>query len=344
MTASVEKIPAGSTAVESILKAAADGLRLNILRTMRRNSYGVMELCTLLDIKQSAMSHHLKQLAHAGLVTTRREGNAIYYRRALPDSTGDPALVTQLFASLDAHVVSDEIQGGIARLRQQRSLHASQYFAEQREQIKAGAEFIAPLDRYRDVLNTLLDTLFSGQRSQAGTKQAIEIGPGEGSYLADLSARFEHVIALDCDDAMLERCRRTATRYNLDNIGFIQGDTDDLLELSIQLEAGSAVSARKANCIVANMVLHHNEQPGLIFSDVGKLLSSNGIFMVSELQLHEQQWTREALGDHWQGFDEMQLLRWAAGAGLKKIASSYTALSNGFGIQIHAFQTTVEVV
>ena len=40
----------------------------------------------VVDLAQPTVSHHLKVLVQAELVATRREGNAIFYRRALPDS------------------------------------------------------------------------------------------------------------------------------------------------------------------------------------------------------------------------------------------------------------------
>jgi ArsR family transcriptional regulator len=70
-------------ALATYTNASADPLRLNILRILGEGSFGVLELCQLFEIKQSSMSHHLKILASAGLVTTRREGNSIFYRRAL---------------------------------------------------------------------------------------------------------------------------------------------------------------------------------------------------------------------------------------------------------------------
>mgnify|MGYP001087985589 FL=1 len=48
----------GMAGVEALLKASADGLRLNILQVLQHDSYGVLELCNLFAIKQSAMSHH----------------------------------------------------------------------------------------------------------------------------------------------------------------------------------------------------------------------------------------------------------------------------------------------
>lgn len=68
----------------ALCKAAGDPLRLNVLRALANDSFGVLELAQIFAIGQSGMSHHLKVLAQADLVATRREGNAIFYRRALP--------------------------------------------------------------------------------------------------------------------------------------------------------------------------------------------------------------------------------------------------------------------
>jgi DNA-binding transcriptional ArsR family regulator len=63
-----------------VQKALADSLRLQILRLLKNESFGVLELCRILDIRQSALSHHLKVLFTACLVSTRREGNSIFYQ------------------------------------------------------------------------------------------------------------------------------------------------------------------------------------------------------------------------------------------------------------------------
>ena len=71
-----------TAALASLCKASADPLRLQVLRVLRKDSFGVSELCAIFDIRQPALSHHLKVLANAGLVATRREGNSIFYRRS----------------------------------------------------------------------------------------------------------------------------------------------------------------------------------------------------------------------------------------------------------------------
>lgn len=332
-----EPAAAGVIAIETLLKASADQLRIGVLQVLQHDSYGVLELCNLFEVKQSAMSHHLKVLLKAGLVTTRREGNAIFYRRALPSASCDSALVNQLFASIDAFPVSQAVQYAIEKAQQHRSENSRLFFNEHSEQFKAQQDLIAPINEYRDTLNELIDSLLLATDTPLARKQAIEIGPGEGSYLVDLAERFEHLIALDNSEPMLDRCRRTASRKNLGNIGFIHGDTTDLIELANQLASGSTVTARRANCVVANMVLHHNARPQTIFEHVGELLATNGVFVVSELCQHDQAWVRDAAGDVWLGFNESQLDSWASATGLQKIVSSYTALRNGFRIQIHAY-------
>src|SRR3989344_9093174 len=74
----------------ALCKAGGDPLRLNVLRALSNDSFGVLELAQIFAIGQSGMSHHLKVLTQAGLLATRREGNAVFYRRSLAqlDSPG----------------------------------------------------------------------------------------------------------------------------------------------------------------------------------------------------------------------------------------------------------------
>lgn len=347
---SASKIPSitGLAGVERLLKASADQLRLAILQVLQHESFGVLELCNLFTIKQSAMSHHLKVLSNADLVTTRREGNAIFYRRALPGAGDNSQLISQLFASIDAETLSNDLQQAIDRTQKTRSELSLQFFSENSERFKAQQDLIVDIGDYRDTIDEILDTLFA--QPEAGvpassfatreTKQAIEIGPGDGSYLANLSSRFNHVIALDNAEPMLQQCRLTAKKQSLSKVGFILGDTSTFIQLDSEiakLSPSSQSGARKADCVIANMVLHHNAKPQNIISDVSKLLAPNGVFVISELCQHDQDWVRDAAGDVWLGFSEALLDNWANTSGLEKGPSSYTALRNGFRIQILSY-------
>lgn len=335
--------------LEQLLKASADRLRLQILQVLQHDSYGVLELCSLFDIKQSAMSHHLKVLSGAGLVTTRREGNAIFYRRALSGSgevgIEERRLLNQLFVSIDAKPLGHELQIAVDKAQRVRSEQSLQFFSENSERFKAQQDLIANINDYGDTVNEILDNLIAETVSNRETKQAIEIGPGDGSYLNNLIQRYDHVIALDNAEAMLQKCRQTAQRLQAvkqgaAKVGFILGDTKTLIDLNHQiagLSPSTQSGTRKADCVVANMVLHHNAKPQDIISDVAGLLAPNGVLVISELCEHDQDWVRDAAGDVWLGFSEALLDHWATVAKLRKGPSSYTALRNGFRIQILSY-------
>jgi len=61
------------------MKVLSDVTRLFVLEELLNAPRTVTELNALLKIEQSLLSHHLKVLRKAGLVTTAREGKAIRY-------------------------------------------------------------------------------------------------------------------------------------------------------------------------------------------------------------------------------------------------------------------------
>jgi DNA-binding transcriptional ArsR family regulator len=63
-------------------KAVADPTRLKILKALNHYELCVCELMLLLNAQQSAVSHHLRILKDAGLVTERRQGKWSFHRLA----------------------------------------------------------------------------------------------------------------------------------------------------------------------------------------------------------------------------------------------------------------------
>ncbi|WP_111641419.1 ArsR/SmtB family transcription factor [Marinimicrobium alkaliphilum] len=316
-------LPVGDlTATASLLKAAADPLRLDILRLLAQDSFGVLELCQLLTIKQSGMSHHLKVLANAGLVTSRREGNSIFYRRAY-FSADDPlaALQQSLFATLDNNALSDERAEALERIREERARASQAFFASNVRKFRAQQDLIASYPVYAEQVSQLLaDTPLPGQ------KLALEVGPGEGDFLAVLSERFERVLAVDNSPIMLTRSRDRVNTLGLNNVELVLGDTRKLPERQLD-----------ADCVVLNMVLHHTPSPADILRDISTALAPGGALLMTDLCRHEQAWAREACGDLWQGFEPEDLGHWAREAGLVEGQSVYFALRNGFQIQLRQF-------
>ena len=306
----------------NLCKASADPLRLLVLRVLMNDSFGVSELCAILDIRQPALSHHLKVLAGAGLVTTRREGNSIYYRRSEMGQSGALGeLKAQVFKTLDEVDPDPKTQTRIDALHMQREESSRSFFTQNAHKFQQQQDLIASYDQYAETVAQLLrDAPLKHHRI------ALEIGPGDGSFLTELSPRFERVIALDNATQMLEQARGRALSGNLNNVEFIHGDT-----------AAAELEDLQADCIVVNMVMHHTPSPAQIFDDVAKSLAPEGVLLVTDLCSHDQSWARESCGDLWLGFEPSDLDKWAGDAGLEDIASIYLAQRNGFQIQVRLF-------
>jgi DNA-binding transcriptional ArsR family regulator len=64
----------GDAQVDTALRALADGNRRAILALVRNTPLAVGEIAERVDISQQAVSHHLRVLRSAGLVSESREG------------------------------------------------------------------------------------------------------------------------------------------------------------------------------------------------------------------------------------------------------------------------------
>jgi ArsR family transcriptional regulator len=60
-------------------KLFGDGTRLRILWALSESEMCVCDLCALLKMKQSAVSHQLKNLKRPRIVRARRDGKIVYY-------------------------------------------------------------------------------------------------------------------------------------------------------------------------------------------------------------------------------------------------------------------------
>lgn len=317
MSAVVQPETAGNDLL-GVCKASADKLRLQILGVLRNESFGVTELCQVFDVAQPNMTHHLKILAAAGLVQTRKEGTSVFYRRSIAtdnDPCGD--LKQQLCDTVDRQPVSSEVRQGLSRVHRQRAIRSQTFFARHADQISENQDLIAPIESYLPTLIEWLEELRS-------FSTAMEIGPGESPLLSTLADRFKKVTALDHARPMLDKARTQLNTQHPRRVRFLEADI-------------STYDGPNVDLIVLNMVLHHLPSPSSFFHDAARNLNDGGRLLIADLSPHEQDWARDSCGDQWLGFDPVDLTRWSEEAGFSPDKQSFLGLNNGFQIQLRQF-------
>lgn len=310
-----------SPLLATLCKAASDPLRLDIMRVLSNDSFGVQELATIFAMPQPGMSHHLKVLLKSGLLATRRQGNSIFYRRALLKSDSDFfEFQTSLFATIGSLAIAEEYMRRINKIYEDRSSQSRQYFERNVDKFEENQGMLCELSQYLPNLREMLDLTELKHSSQV-----MEVGPGQGALLKELSRRFDRLVALDNSGEMLAFTKDKVS--SRDKIRFVQSSLETFEPEGEGLDA-----------VVLNMVLHHMSSPLQAFQKLRRMLRLDGFLLIADLCSHNQEWARSSCGDVWLGFDPQELKEWALSAGFSEVQSLYLGLKNGFQIQLKLFR------
>ena len=303
-------------------KAAADVMRLQILQLLQQDSFGVLEIADIFDVSQSRMSHHLKILASAGLLTTRKEGNSIFYRRAVMGSRTMDIVRTSILKAVDHLEENPHFTKAVARIYQERAAQSQSFFEKNADKLTDVQDLIAGYEHYADSVRDVMQDLVLPSKASA-----MEVGPGQGGFLKPLCEQFDSVIALDNSPAMLEVAKEHCDTSLLKKIDFVLGDPDMALSQNI-----------KVDLLALNMVMHHIPSPSDVIQSAAKLLNEHGYLLITDLCPHNQTWVKESCGDLWLGLDPEDLNLWANDSGLTRQHKVFVGLRNGFQIQIQLFK------
>ena len=301
-----------------VTKAVGDQLRANILKALAQDSFGVLELCGIFSMAQPAMSHHLKILHEAGLVTKRREGTSNFYQRSM---AANAPLLQAIFGALDAEQINRDISDGISRILEVRVQQSRHFFANQADALAQQTTLVCAPEVYTDAV---LELALS--QPDALRDAALEIGPGGGKLLKALAPFFKQVTGIDNAAEMLAKTQPAVV--GLDNVTLLERDFVDVSENST------------FDLVVAAMVIHHMAAPLQFFQQAAKVLKSNGILVTAELCEHEQAWVKELCGDVRMGFAAEELSQWANQVGFVRTHHQFLAQRNGFRVQVSAFALT----
>ena len=165
----------------ALFRTLGDPSRLRILALLAREELSVSELQDVLGLGQSTVSGHLAQLRRAGLVATRKEGNAA--RSLLDAPPGEEALVTLAAAA----PLSEADAAALERVRAAREAPAPD---------SLGPDYLPgrSWEAFAHLLLGLLPPL-----------RIADLGVGTGHLTRLLAVRARHVIAIDRDAAALAR-------------------------------------------------------------------------------------------------------------------------------------------
>ena len=304
--------------VVRVTKAVGDELRANILRVLATDSFGVQELCSIFSSAQPALSHHLKILREVDLVSQRKEGTNVFYRRS---SYGPATLQSALFDAIDSHPPAPEHARQIDQLNQQRAQRSEAFFASNKDVLDQQDELICPTEVY---LPCVMSSLPSQPKAQ---QRAMEVGPGSGALLLQLAERYDHVVGLDNSSTMLSTTAETIADQ----------PTRTQIEL-VQQDFFTLADSPRYNALVAAMVLHHMPSPEAFFEKASRLIAKHGHLVVAELCSHTQAWVTDSVGDLWLGFEPSMLEHWALQHGFQTTEQQHLAQRNGFRVQVLSFQ------
>src|SRR5262249_37010532 len=217
------------------LTTLADATRGRMLLILERQELTVTELCTILQLPQSTVSRHLKTLADASWVTSRRDGTSRYYTLALHDRDTQTRrlwalLREQIATTAGADQDARRLKGVLGR----RQAKSEEFFASSAGQ----------WDRLRRELFGATSALQAFPALLDPRWTVGDLGCGTGETSAALAPFVATTIAVDRSGEMLQAARRRLR--DAGNVDVRRGELE-----ALPIEDGALDAA------VMVLVLHH---------------------------------------------------------------------------------------
>ena len=279
------------------LTALSDATRSRMLLILERHELTVSELCAVLQLPQSTVSRHLKTLADASWVTSRRDGTSRYYTLALDERDAHTRrlwslLRDQIATTAGADQDARRLKGVLGR-RQSKS---EEFFASAagqwdrlRRELFGGASALHALPALIDPGWTVGD-----------------LGCGTGETSAAFAPFVARTIAVDRSGEMLHSARRRLR--DMPNVDVRRGELEALPIADGELDAAVMI-----------LVLHHVPDPAAVLREAARTLEPGGRFVLCDMLPHDREEYKQQMGHVWLGFGDDQLRRLLAGAGFDDI-------------------------
>jgi len=137
-------------------------------------------------------------------------------------------------------------------------------------------------------------------------KLAADIGAGTGYITEGLIERGLRVIAIDQSESMLD-VLKTKLPFP-DRVDCRVGEAEDL-----------PVEDNLVDYVLANMYLHHVEDPFTAIKEMVRILKPEGSLIITDMDEHDFSFLMIEHRDRWMGFKREDIERWLKEAGLKEV-------------------------
>jgi DNA-binding transcriptional ArsR family regulator len=282
-----------------LYRVLGEPVRLRLLALVASEELAVGELSDLVGESQPNVSRHLSALRKQGLLRERRQGTRLLVR--LRDDSAADAVVRDALQAGNALCTSDGAFARLPEIIRHRDSAAREFFARGGRAASGGDQTALPaeLPAYLAALSWLLPR----------RELAIEVGTGDGRLLEVLAPTFARVVAIEREQAQLDRAATRLAERGYTNVTLLQADLADTAALRERFGA-------QADVVFASRVIHHAPKPSEAFRNLAELARPGGSILVLDYAPHEEERMRDEQADLWLGFSSEELVGFARAAGL----------------------------
>ena len=280
------------------MSSLSDPARLRVLHLLERQPMLVNDLSDVLQLPQSTVSRHLKQLSEQGWLVSHREGTSHQYRMILDELDA---------AARELWTLARTQTSDWPAVSQDRMRLSSVLAARQRDSRSFFAGAARDWDRIR---SDYFGTQFSAAGLLALLDPAwvvVDLGCGTGALIEQLSPHVAKVIGIDNSDDMLAAATLRVAR--LGNVDLQQGDLT-------QLPLPDAV----ADASVCILSLSYVPELGKALREMRRILKPSGRAVIVDVLPHHRDDFRRQMGQTRMGFDESDLTTSLRDAGFKHVS------------------------
>jgi len=271
-----------------------------MMRVLELSELTVGEVSSVVQLPQSTVSRHLKNLAETGWLTRRLEGTAAYYR-LIPDD--QPPECRAVWSALRVGL-ADEVSLQDDRRR------AESVVSERRTDSHS---FFSRLGGEWDLVR---GELFGSQFTPLSLLSLVnpawrvaDIGCGTGNVAEVLCPWVEKVVGVDPLPEMLAAARERLA--GVSNAEFHEGSADRL-----------PLKPASIDVVTCVLVLHHAAEPVACIREMSRVLTaerSGGLLVLVDMLPHTREEYRRTMGHRHLGFGEVEVSGWFESAGMKQI-------------------------